>query len=50
METLKFAWVQYIVFLVPCLLIANASLSYLFKYRIFDAQLVSDLKPKRKIY
>lgn len=50
METMKFAWVQYIMFLAPTLLFAHASLSYLFKYRIFDAMLVSDLKPKRKIY
>jgi len=35
--------------LVPVLWATNAALSFLFKYRVLDALLVSDLKPKRKI-
>ena len=48
-ETLKFGWVQYVMVLVPALWIVNACLNFLFKYRVLDTQLVSDLKPKRKI-
>ena len=49
METLKFAMMQYIAVLIPCLWAARKGLSFLFRYRIFEAHLVSDLKPKRKI-
>lgn len=49
METIKFALVQYIMILLPILLFAYTVLSYLFKFRIFEALIVSDLKPKRKI-
>jgi len=49
LETLKFAWAQYVMVLVPVLWATNAALSFLFKYRVLDALLVSDLKPKRKI-
>ena len=48
-ETLKFGWVQYIMVLLPVLWIVNACLNFLFKYRVLDTQLVSDLKPSRKI-
>ena len=49
MEALKFAWVQYLMVLIPTLLIVRAGLSSMFKYRILNAFLVSDLKEKRKI-
>lgn len=49
LETLKFGWVQYIMVLVPVLFFLNKALAFLFKYRVLDAQLVSDLRPKRKI-
>ena len=49
METLKFAWVQYVFILVPILMLTFMGLSYLFKFRILEALLVSDLKEKRKL-
>jgi hypothetical protein len=49
METLKFAWVQYVFILVPCLAVTFVCLSLLFKYRVLEALLISDLKEKRKI-
>jgi hypothetical protein len=49
METLKFAWVQYVFILVPVLMLTFMGLSYLFKFRILEALLVSDLKEKRKL-
>jgi len=49
MQTLKFAWVQYVMILIPVLAITKIGLSSMFKYRILDAFLVSDLKVKRKI-
>jgi len=49
METLKFAWVQYVFILVPVLMLTFIGLSYLFKFRILEALLVSDLKEKRKL-
>jgi hypothetical protein len=49
METIKFAWVQYVMLLLPCLFIAFKSIGFLFRYRIFDAYLISDLQPKRKL-
>jgi len=50
METVKFAWVQYVMVLLPVLLVFNEILKFLFKYRIFEAVLVSDLKLKRKVF
>ena len=50
METMKFALVQYLFLLIPTLWFTNALLGFLFKYRIFEAILISDLKPKRKIF
>ena len=49
METLKFAWVQYIMVLIPSLLITWKFMSFLFESKILEALRVSDLKPKRKI-
>ena len=49
METMKFAWVQYVYILIPVLVVVNLVLGFLFKYRIFDTMMVSDLKPARKI-
>jgi hypothetical protein len=49
METLKFAWVQYVMFLIPCLYLAYLSVGFLFQYRILEAVLISDLQPKRKL-
>ena len=49
MEVLKFALVQYLAIFIPFFWAARQGLSFLFKYRIFEAHLVSDLKPKRKI-
>ena len=49
METIKFAWVQYVMVLIPCLGICNYYFSFLFTYRILEGVLVSDLKSKRKI-
>ena len=49
METIKFAWVQYVLVLIPVWVFMRTVLGWLFKYRIFQALLVSDLKEKRKI-
>ena len=37
LETLKFAWIQYIAFLIPLWYIVDAAMSILLKYRIFEA-------------
>lgn len=49
METLKFAWVEYVMLLIPSLWITWQFLSFLFESKILEALKVSDLKPKRKI-
>lgn len=49
METLKFAWVQYIMLLIPSLFITWKFLTFLFESKILESLKVSDLKPKRKI-
>ena len=49
METLKFAWVQYILVLIPALYVTRELVTMMFKFRIFEALLVSDLKPNKKI-
>lgn len=49
METLKFGWAQYVMLLLPFLWVTNKGVAFLFKYRIFDAYLVSDLKAQKKI-
>jgi len=49
METLKFAWVQYVMLLIPSLFITWQFLSFLFESKILEAHKVSDFKPKRKI-
>ena len=50
LETIKFAWIQYIMVLIPVLMVFNMILGFLFRYRIFDATLVSDLRQKRQIF
>ena len=37
LEPLKFAWIQYIAFLIPLWYIVDAAMSILLKYRIFEA-------------
>ena len=49
METMKFAWVQYVFVLIPCVYFAYLSAGFLFKFRILEAMLISDLQPKRKL-
>lgn len=49
METLKFAWMQYLMLLIPCLIVAWTFLSYLFKSKILHSLVVSDLKPRKKL-
>lgn len=49
METLKFAWIQYIFVLIPVYLLVDMGVGFLFKYRILEALMISDLKPARKI-
>lgn len=50
LETLKFAWIQYIAFLIPLWYIVDAAMSTLFKYRVFEASQSSELAPKRKVF
>ncbi len=49
LETIKFAWVQYVMVLIPVLWITFKFMSTLFTYRILEALSMSNLKPKRKI-
>ena len=50
METMKFAWMQYIMVFVPVILFTWAGIDFLFKYQVFESVIVSDLKQKRRIY
>ena len=49
METVKFLWVQYVYILIPVVVLLNVVLGLLFKYKVLDSHMVSDLKPARKI-
>lgn len=50
LETMKFFWVQYVMVLIPVFYVTNAVLQTLFKYRVFEAIILSDLRQKRKIF
>ncbi len=43
MLTLKLAWIQYLAILVPVVFIEYLILSFIYKYQIFEASVMSDL-------
>jgi hypothetical protein len=47
LETLKHAWIQYIALLLPAIWFYRQLLGFLFKYKIMQANVVSDLSQKR---
>lgn len=48
LETLKFAWVQYLALLVPSLLLFRLVTGFLFKYQIVENRVAEDLAMPRK--
>lgn len=48
LETLKFAWVQYLALLVPSLMIFRCLSGFLFKYQIVEASISSDLTKRKR--
>jgi hypothetical protein len=50
METIKFAWMQYIMIFFPLLLLTYAGIEFLFKYQVFESVIVSDLGRPRKVF
>ena len=49
LETLKYAWIQYLALLLPALWLYNKFVSFLFRYRFLQANVVGDLAPKKII-
>lgn len=48
LETLKFAWVQYLALLIPSLLIFYGVSGFIFRYQIVETSVTSDLVPKKR--
>ena len=49
LEVLKFAWVQYLALLVPCLLLFQGLAGFLFRHQIIETSVASELVPKKRI-
>jgi transmembrane protein 231 len=49
LETLKYAWIQYLAIFIPTLLLFKELVGFLFRYKILEANVVSDLNNKRII-
>ena len=50
LETLKFAWVQFLALLVPSLLIFRWISGFLFRYEIIETNITSDLKKTKRFH
>lgn len=46
---LKFAWVQYLALLVPCLMLFWELAGFLFRHQIIETSVASELVPKKRI-
>ncbi|CDW84907.1 transmembrane protein 231 [Stylonychia lemnae] len=47
LETLKYAWIQYLSFFLPALLVYFQFVKFMFKYKIVETTIVSDLHKKK---
>jgi len=50
LQTLKFAWVQYVALLIPSILIFRLVCGFIFRHQILDSSITSDLILKRRIW
>jgi len=48
LETLKFAWTQYLALLIPTLIIFWSACAFLFRHQILRTSIASDLLPKKR--
>lgn len=46
---LKFAWIQYLAILIPCVIACYFVLLFIFRYQIFETSVVSDIPKKMRI-
>jgi hypothetical protein len=49
LETLKFAWIQYLAFLIPSLLIFWVVIGFILRYQLVETSVTSDLVIRRKV-
>ena len=49
LETLKYAWIQYLAIFLPALYFFKVFVGFMFKYRVLEANIVADLSNKRII-
>lgn len=49
LETLKYAWIQYLAIFLPALFVFKEFIGFLFKYKILQANVVADLSNKKII-
>ena len=49
LETIKFAWIQYLSLVIPSLYIFYALCGFIFRHQIIETSVTSDLLVKRKI-
>jgi hypothetical protein len=48
LETLKFAWIQYLSLLIPSLLIFWMAIGFILRYQLVETSVTSDLTQKKK--
>ena len=48
LTTLKFAWIQYISILIPCVIVCYLILLFIFRFQIFETSVINDLPRKMK--
>ena len=49
LTTLKFAWIQYLSILIPCIIVCYFILLFIFRYQIFETSIINDLPKKIKM-
>jgi len=49
LQTLKFAWVQYICLAIPILAIFFAMSGFVFRHQIIETAVTSDLRPRKRV-
>ena len=49
LQTLKFAWIQYLSLLIPVLFAFNLAAEFIFRHKLIDSMITSDLMPRKRV-